>query len=186
MIIGETPDSKEISEGVLLAGKSGFVLKNWIMRVVPSVQVAYEQKRVSVCNVLKCLSPESQGKAYPIGAIREQAEKHCSQYLNIGDAKTVILMGEAPQRYYFAKELEQEDTVDRALGHSTKGTSGRIGRVYERDGKRWVFAPLPSAVLKQPALATHAQEAFRIATGENKLLVPNYLPWDVAVLGLCK
>ena len=151
------------------------------MRAVPSIQIAYEQKRISLCNMLKCQPPESQGRMYPTGETKALAEKHCSQYLNIGEPSVVILAGEAPQRYFFGKELEQEDLIDRALGHSTKGTSGRIGRVYERDGKRWVFAPLPSSVLKQPSLITHAQESFKIATGEAKELQVQHVAWNEAM-----
>lgn len=162
-------------------GQAGFVLRSWGMKAVPALQIAYEKKKVSLCNILKCQPPEQNGRAYPTGQTRELAEAHCRQYLNIGKPKVVILCGETPQRYFFREELEREDATDRALGRDHKGVMGRIGRVYERDGKRWVFAPHPAFVLRQPALVNHLQEALKIAVGQEPVIEPTVIDWNEAV-----
>ena len=182
VIIAEAPGSTEVAQGKPLVGKAGFVLRSWILAAVPQIQVAYEQKKVSLCNVLKCQPPmDKQGRPYPKGQERIDAEAHCRQYLNIGNPKVVILCGEIPQRYFFGPELEAEDAVDRALGHELKGVTGRIGRVYERDGKRFVFCLHPAYVLRQPAMVSHAQAAFRIAAGTDKTLDVKYVSWESAM-----
>ena len=181
VILMEAPGKSEVQQGKLLTGSDGFVLKSWGMRTVPTLQVAYEKRKVSVCSLLKCQPPELHGKSYPTGETRELAEAHCRQYLNVGNPKVIILLGEAPQRYYFRDELTSEDSIDRASGRDVKGVSGRIGRVYERDGIRYVFAPAPSSVLKQPALVGHLQEALKIAAGVEKVIEPEMLQWREAM-----
>ncbi len=182
LLIAEAPDKTEVTQGVAMSGSAGFVLQSWILRAVPSLQMANERGQLGYANTLRCLPPETQGKAYPTGKDKDEAEKHCRQYDKWpASVETVILLGEHSQRLHFSKELETEDAVDRALGHSTKGVMGRIGRVYEKDGKRWVFGPHPAFVLRQPSLVRHAQEAFRIATGEDKTLELNYMQWNEAV-----
>ena len=181
-IIAEAPGSTEVAQGKPLVGKAGFVLKSWIMKAVPQIQVAYEQQKVSLCNVLKCQPPmDKQGRPYPKGQERLDAEAHCRQYLNIGNPKVVILCGETPQRYFFGPELEAEDAVDRVLGHDLKGVTGRIGRVYERAGIKYVFSLHPAFVLRQPSLVAHAQEAFKIAAGIDKTLDVHYVGWEQAM-----
>ncbi|HVI40679.1 MAG TPA: uracil-DNA glycosylase family protein, partial [Anaerovoracaceae bacterium] len=58
IIFGEAPGKNEIEEGKPFVGKAGFVLKNWLLRVVPQLQLAEEKKKVSYMNILKCLPPE--------------------------------------------------------------------------------------------------------------------------------
>src|ERR1700693_2683344 len=67
LVYGEAPGSTEIQDGKPFQGKAGFVLKQWIMRQVPPVQLASEKGRVSYANVLRCLPPETRGRAYPTG-----------------------------------------------------------------------------------------------------------------------
>ena len=101
--------------------------------------------------------------------------------MNLGESKTIILCGESPQRYFFSEELADEDRVDRQLNHDVKGVMGRIGRVYEKDGKRWVFAPHPAYILRQPALVQHGQQALQIAANTERYVEPDYIPWNDAM-----
>lgn len=160
----------------LTSGNSGYVLKNWLLKAVPTLQVAYEQQKVSVCNTLRCLPPNIQGKAYPKGKERQVAELACSAYNQFGHARTVVLFGESAQRRWFGPELELEDREDRVLGRDVKGVMGRVGRVYERDGRRWVFAPHPSMILKMPVFVEHGQKALQIAVGV-KVAEPECTTW---------
>ena len=178
---GEAPGSTEIVEGAPFVGQAGFVLKNWMIRQVSLLQLALEKGRVSFRNILHCLPPEVQGRSYPKGETRRQAEAHCRQYHSEIKAPVVVLCGEVPQRFWFGPELEAEDQTDKRLGHDVKGVMGRIGRVYERDGKRWVFAPHPALVLRQPALVRHGQEALKIAVGMEKVMEPTYAPWETSI-----
>ena len=180
-IFGEAPGSTEIAEGKPFVGKAGFVLRNWLIRAVPQLQVALEKNRVSFRNILHCLPPDNKGRPYPTGETKRAAESQCEQYHSNIKAHTVILCGEVPQRYFFGKELEDEDASDRRMGHDVKGVMGRIGRTYDKDGKRWVFAPHPAFILRQPALVTHGQQALRIATGIDKVLEPTFVQWDEAI-----
>lgn len=184
VIVAEAPGKTEIHEGKPLVGSSGFVLRNWGMKVVPLIQLAYEKKKVSLCNILKCLPPEVQGRPYPTGETRQLAEKHCSQYLQIGNPKIVILCGEIPQRYFFGKELAEEDAVDRALSRELKGVMGRVGRVYQRGDTKYIFSPHPAAVLRQPAFVSHLQEAFKIAAGQERMIEPELVLWEKALADL--
>ena len=184
VLIGEAPGKNEIVEGEPFIGKAGFVLKQWLIRQVPLLQVAMDRDEVTLANTLRCLPPEVQGRPYPKGQERLDAESRCRQYDNFGDAHTILLFGEAPQRVQFGSELDAEDSVDKALGHSVKGVMGRIGRVYEREGKRWVFAPHPAFILRQPALVSHGQQACKIAVNDTKELLPLYTPWELALEAL--
>lgn len=181
VIYGEAPGSTEVTEAKPFVGKAGFVLKQWLMRAVPLIQLAQEKGKISYCNVLRCLPPEVQGRPYPRGEEKVLAEKHCSQYMNLNNAKTVILCGESPQRFFFGEELAAEDTVDKQLRHDLKGVMGRIGRIYEKDGKKWVFAPHPAYILRQPALVQHGQMALHIATNVDSVVEPEYLSWETAI-----
>lgn len=181
VIVAEAPGKTEVQQGKPLVGQAGFVLKSWVMKAVPTIQIAYEKKKVSLCNILKCQPPEAHGRPYPTGETRIQAETHCRQYLNLGDPKVVLLCGETPQRYFFGEELAKEDAISKSMGHDVKGVMGRVGRVYEKDGKRWVFAPHPAFILRQPALVTHGQEAFKIAANQEKMLEPEVLHWREAM-----
>lgn len=184
ILYGEAPGKNEIAEGKPFVGMAGFVLKNWLVRAVPQIQLAWERKKVSLMNTLRCLPPEVQGRAYPKGQERVDAERCCTQYRDMGTAQTVILFGDSPQRYFFKDELDAEDAVDRQLGHDSKGVMGRIGRVYERDGKRFVFAPHPAFVLRQPALVQHGQQALAIATNTEHTVAVDYMAWDRAMAEL--
>lgn len=185
LIIGEAPGKNELIEGIPFIGKAGFVLENWIIRVVEDLRLAFERGEVMIMNTLRCLPPEIQGRAYPKGEDKLKAEAHCRRYDKIPDTvHTVILLGESPQRAWFKAELDAEDAADRALGRDAKGVMGRVGRVYEKDGKRWVFAPHPAFVLRQPSLVTHAQEAFKIASGKDKTIEPEMVNWAKGVMEL--
>lgn len=184
-IYGEAPGTNEIELNKPFVGKAGFVLTNWLLRVVPTLQIALEKRRISFRNILHCLPPMKQGRPYPTGKDRTDAEAHCAQYRSPEiDAPTVILCGEIPQRYFFGNELEAEDLVDKRLGHGAKGVMGRIGREYERDGRRYIFAPHPAFVLRQPALVQHGQEAMRISANEAKVYEATYVPWTNALESL--
>lgn len=182
---GEAPGTTEVAEGKPFVGKAGFVLRNWMIRPVPSLQIALEKGKVGFSNVLKCLPAEVSGRPYPTGQLRRDAEAHCAQFTEIPDTvHTVILCGEVPQRFHFAEELEQEDAVSRSLGRDVKGVMGRVGRVYEKDGKRWVFAPHPAFILRSPALVGQGQEALKIAAGVEKTMEPKIVRWDEALAEL--
>ena len=178
-IFGEAPGTTEIENGKPFEGKAGFVLKNWLIRVVPQLQIALEKNKISFRNILHCLPPDNKGRPYPSGETKRSAEEQCKQYHSDIKANTVILLGEVPQRFFFGEELEAEDASDRRLGHDVKGVMGRVGRVYEREGKRFVFGPHPAFVLRQPSLVTHGQAALRIAVGTDKELTPDYVDWEV-------
>lgn len=184
VLIGEAPGKNEIAGDTPgpFVGKAGFVLHQWLIKAVPVLKIAMERGEVTLMNTLRCLPPEIQGRAYPRGEEKLQAEAHCRQYDNIPDTvHTLVLFGESPQRAWFGTELEAEDLVDRKLGHQVKGVMGRVGRVYERDGRRWVFAPHPAYILRQPSLVMHGQQALRIAVQEAKVLEVDYMDWDTAV-----
>lgn len=181
-IYGEAPGKTEIEDGQPFVGKAGFVLKNWLMHAVPALKIAAERKRVSYKNILHCLPPENHGRPYPSGEDRRGAESQCGQFRSPDtDAPTVILCGEIPQRWFFGPELDAEDASDRSIGREAKGVMGRIGRVYERDGRRYVFAPHPAFVLRQPSLVTHGQRALEIAVNQTPELEPYYMPWEMAM-----
>lgn len=182
LLVGEAPGKQEVAKGEPFIGKAGFVLDNWLIKAVPVLQLAKERGEVTYMNTLRCLPPEVQGRAYPKGAEKLQAEAHCRQYdPDMTPYHTVVLFGESPQRAFFGSELEAEDAVDRQLHHDAKGVMGRVGRVYERDGKRWVFAPHPAYILRQPALVEHGQAALRIAANTDKEVEPEYVSWDRTV-----
>lgn len=181
IMFGEAPGSTEIAAGKPFQGKAGFVLKEWLMKAVPQLKLADERKKVSYMNVLKCLPPEVQGRPYPKGQEKLDAERHCSQYMNLGTAKTVILCGESPQRFFFGEELNAEDASDKSINHDVKGVMGRIGREYEKDGRRWVFAPHPAYILRQPALVQHGQEALRVASNCETIVHPQQVKWSDAM-----
>ena len=178
---GEAPGTTEINEGAPFVGKAGFVLKNWLIRAVPQLQIALEKNRVSFRNILHCLPPDNKGRAYPTGETKRLAEEHCKQYHSEIKASTVVLCGEVPQRFFFGEELEAEDASDRRLGRDVKGVMGRVGRVYEREGKRWTFCNHPAHILRQPSLVSHGQRALEIAAGVDKELEPKYVGWDQAL-----
>lgn len=181
-IFGEAPGSTEIAKGRPFEGKAGFVLKNWLIASVPELQIALEKNRVSFRNILHCLPPDNKGRPYPSGETKRQAEEHCRQYHSGINAKTVLLLGEVPQRFFFGADLEAEDASDRRLGHDLKGVTGRIGRVYEREDKRWVFGPHPAYILRQPSLVGHGQQALQIAAGVDRVLEPAYKDWETAMM----
>jgi uracil-DNA glycosylase family 4 len=180
--IGEAPGKNEVMEGEPFIGKAGWVLNNWLVKTVPEMQLCKQRGEITYGNTLRCLPPEVQGRPYPKGEERVLAEDKCRQYDMIADTvHTVVLFGDSPQRCYFREELEQEDAIDKQLGHDLKGVMGRIGRVYEKDGKLWVFAPHPAYILRQPALVEHGQRALQIAANAGKLLQPEIIRWDNAV-----
>ena len=181
LVYGEAPGTTEISKGEPFVGKAGFVLRQWLMKAVPQLQIALEKNQISFCNVLKCLPPEQKGRPYPTGDTRRQAEEHCHQYAPMIRAKTVILCGEVPQRHLFGSELEAEDASDKRLGHDLRGVMGRVGRDIEKDGKRYVFAPHPAFILRQPSLVGHGQQALQIAAGTDCVLEPEYKDWELAM-----
>ena len=181
---GEGPGTTEISVGRPFEGKAGFVLRSWLIKVVPELQLALERNQVSFRNVLHCLPPDNKGRAYPSGATKQKAEEQCKVYHSDIKAHTVILCGEVPQRFFFGPELEAEDVSDRRLGHDLKGVTGRVGRVYERDGKKWVFCLHPAYILRQPSMVAHGQSALGITTGKDKVVKPDYIGWDRAIEAL--
>ncbi len=182
LFIGEAPGKNEIEACEPFVGKAGFVLKNWLMRAVGNIQLASEKGEVMYANTLRCLPPEIQGRPYPKGADRYAAEAHCRRYDVIPDSvETVVLFGDSPQRVWFRDELDAEDSSDRRLGRDVKGVMGRIGREYEKDGKRWVFAPHPAFILRQPALVQHGQNALKIAANTESKLEPDYVKWEEAI-----
>ena len=181
LFIGEAPGKQEIEQSKPFVGKAGHVLKHWLIWAVSPLRLAYEKHKISIANTLRCLPPEVMGRAYPRGEEKTQAEAHCRQYDDFGDANTVVLFGESAQRYHFQQELAAEDASDRRLAHEVKGVLGRVGREYIRDGKRWIFAPHPAWILRQPALVEHGQAALRIAANTERLVDVEYLPWDAAI-----
>jgi DNA polymerase len=182
LFIGEAPGKDEVQVGEPFVGKSGFVLKNWLVRTVSNLQLAEEKGEIMYANTLRCLPPEYQGRPYPKGEEKAVAEAHCRQYDQFPDTiHTVVLFGDSPQRVWFGKELADEDAAQRRLGRDAPGVMGRIGREYEKDGKRYVFAPHPAYILRQPALVQHGQNSLKIAANTEKLLEPEYVRWDAAV-----
>jgi DNA polymerase len=186
LFIGEAPGINEVGAGEPFVGKAGFVLKNWLMRAVGDIQLAEEKGEIMYANTLRCLPPEIQGRPYPKGEERLLAEAHCRQYDAFPDSvSTVVLFGDSPQRAWFREELDNEDASDKRIGRDLKGVMGRIGREYERDGKRWIFAPHPAYILRQPALVQHGQNSLKIAANTEQLVEPDYVKWDSAIEELC-
>jgi uracil-DNA glycosylase family 4 len=182
LLQGEAPGDNERKQGKPFIGKAGFVLENWIVQAVPKLKLAWDQHKVGLVNTLRCLPPKVGGRAYPQGDTRRAAERHCRRYDVVPTTvHTIVLFGEHAQRLHFAKELEIEDTHDKSIGRTVKGVMGRVGRVYERQGRRYVFCVHPAAVLRQPALVAHAQEAMRIAAKTAPFYEPTYEPWAAAV-----
>lgn len=179
LFIGEAPGKNEVAQGKPFVGKAGFVLENWMMRAVPEIQLANERGEIMYANTLRCLPPEVQGRPYPKGEERKLAEAHCRQYDDFPESiHTIVLFGDSPQRAWFGDTLDAEDASDRRLGRDVKGVMGRIGREYEKDGKRWIFAPHPAYILRQPALVAHGQNSLKIAANTHKLVEPDYIAWD--------
>ena len=182
LMIGEAPGKHEIVKGEPFVGKSGFALHQWLIRAVPQLQLAVERGEVTFANTLRCLPPEIQGRPYPKGQDKLDAEAHCRQYDHFtADIHTVILFGESAQRVWFRAELDAEDAVDRKTGRDAKGMAGRMGRVYLRDGKRWVFAPHPAYILRQPSLVEHGQSCLKIASGTDTEVQVAYETWASAM-----
>lgn len=182
LFIGEAPGKNEIEAGEPFIGKAGFVLKNWLIRAVPEMQLSNEKGEIMYANTLRCLPPEIQGRPYPKGEDRILAEAHCRQYDDVPEGiHTVVLFGDSPQRHYFKELLDSEDASDRRLGRDVKGVMGRVGREYEKDGKRWVFAPHPAFILRQPALVQHGQMSIKIAANMDKVMEPDYISWSNAL-----
>lgn len=180
--IGEAPGKNEVDEGSPFVGKAGFVLKSWLIRVVSTLQLALERGEVSFANTLRCLPPEIQGRPYPKGEEKAQAEACCRQYdTPLNTVHTVILLGESPQRATFGTELVAEDASDKAQGRDVKGVTGRIGRVIEKGGIRYVFALHPAYILRQPALVQHGQAALAIASNTERIIEPDYVDWATAL-----
>jgi len=182
LMIGEAPGRTEVVKGMPFVGKAGFALHHWLIHAVPQLKIAVERGEVTFANTLRCLPPEIQGRAYPKGEEKVQAEAHCRQYDHFTDEiHTVVLFGESPQRAFFGEDLKAEDATDRSLGHDIKGVAGRMGRVYSRDGKRWVFAPHPAWILRQPSLVEHGQACLKIAANTEKPVEVVYTRWDDAM-----
>ncbi len=182
LFIGEAPGKNEIIQGEPFIGKAGFVLENWLIRAVPDIQLAKERGEIMYANTLRCLPPEIQGRPYPKGEEKFLAEKQCRGYDQFPDSiHTVVLFGDSPQRAWFGEELEAEDASARRLKRDVPGVMGRVGREYERDGKRWVFAPHPAFILRQPALVQHGQNSLKIAANSEKRVEPDYLRWEDAI-----
>lgn len=182
LFLGEAPGKNEVTAGEPFVGKAGFALKNWLIRAVAHIQLAFDKGEITLGNTLRCLPPEIQGRAYPKGEERVQAEACCRQYDNFTDQiHTVVLFGDSPQRAWFKDELDAEDASDRRLGRDVKGVMGRVGREYHRDGKRFVFAPHPAFILRQPAIVEHGQRALNIAANTEKVVEPDYVPWADAI-----
>lgn len=182
IIRGEAPGRVECERSRPFQGQAGFVLKEWLLKAVPQLQVALEQGKVGFSNNLKCWPPELNGRPYPTGETKRGAEEQCKQYTNWPKTvHTVILCGEHPMRHFFGPELEEEDAASRMIGREPKGVMGRIGRVIERDGIRWVFAPHPAYILRQPSLVQHGQECLKIAANNFETVEPNIMPWAIAL-----
>jgi uracil-DNA glycosylase len=184
LFIGEAPGKNEIAgnKPEPFVGKAGFVLKNWLMRAVSDIQLAEEKGEVMYANTLRCLPPEVQGRPYPKGADKELAEAHCRQYDNFPDSvHTVVLFGDSPQRVWFREELDAEDAAAKRIGRDAPGVMGRIGRELDKGGRRWVFAPHPAYILRQPALVQHGQNSLKIAANTEQRIEPDYMKWNEAM-----
>jgi uracil-DNA glycosylase family 4 len=182
LFVGEAPGKNEVDKGEPFVGKAGFVLENWLIRAVPTIQLAKEKGELMYANTLRCLPPDIQGRPYPKGEDRAVAEAHCRQYDSVPDSvTTVVLFGDSPQRVWFRDELAAEDAAARRLGRDAPGVMGRVGREIEKDGRRYVFAPHPAFILRQPALVQHGQNSLKIAANTEKLVEPDYVRWEDAV-----
>lgn len=185
LLIGEAPGRNEVIKGEPFIGKAGFALHQWLIKAVPQLQLALERGEITLANTLRCLPKEIQGRPYPKGQEKLDAEAHCRRYDSFTEGiQVVVLFGESPQRAWFREELEAEDLSDRKLGRDAKGVAGRMGRVYQKDGRTWVFAPHPAWILRQPSLVEHGQQCLRIASGSDKEVIVDYLPWETALESL--
>lgn len=180
---GEAPGKNEVAQGVPFVGSAGFALREWLARPVPELQMALERDEVTYSNTLRCLPPENkQGRAYPTGHERAEAEAYCRRYdPSLQGVETIVLFGEAAQRLHFKRELEAEDAVDKQLGHDTKGVTGRVGREYTKEGIRYVFSLHPAFILRQPSLVGHGQASLRVAANTERVIEPDYVTWNTAL-----
>ena len=182
LFLAEAPGATEIKQAVPMVGKAGFVLQNWLVRAVSHLQLAWDKGEIGLANVLRCLPKEVQGRPYPKGKDKEEAERFCRQYDHIPNTvHTVVLFGEHSQHLHFKAELEAEDASDRRLGREVKGVTGRIGREYQKDGKRWIFSAHPAFMLRQPSMVEHGQRALQIASNVEVVVEPSYIPWNDAI-----
>lgn len=167
ILIGEAPGKNEVAQGIPFVGQAGFVLTNWLLRAVPDLQYLADSGRIYFGNTLRCLPPATNGRNYPVGDERKLAESHCRQYDAWQESKVpVVLLGEIPQRYWFKEELADEDRRDRKGGRDIKGVWGRVGKTYHKAGRKYIFAPHPSAILRDPRLVEQGQIALKIASIE--------------------
>ena len=90
--IGEAPGKNEVEKGEPFIGPAGYVLDAWLLRAVPQLQIAKERGEVTVMNTLRCLPPESQGRAYPKGEERTWVR---SSWLIISTLSLIITLPEA-------------------------------------------------------------------------------------------
>lgn len=184
VFLAEAPGKNEIGLSEPMVGKAGFVLKNWLIRAVDSMRLAWDKKEIGLANVLRCLPPEVQGSPYPRGKDKEAAEAQCRQYDSWPETvHTFVLFGAHSQRLLFGKELSAEDASDKELRPNAKpkGVMGRIGREYMRDGIRYVFAPHPALILRKPSLVLHGQMALQVASNTEKVVDPLYTEWKEAL-----
>ena len=184
VFIGEAPGKTEVEQSAAFVGRAGHVLRNWLIWAVPTMRLAYERKKITIANTLRCLPPEIQGRAYPRGEEKDQAEACCRQYDNFGTAQTIVLFGESAQLYWFKDELQAEDISDKRLGHEAKGVLGRVGRTYQKDNRTYVFAPHPAWILRSPSLVEHGQRALAIAANTESVVDVEYMDWEHALCEL--
>ena len=154
---------REAEQGLALVCDSRFVLEQWGFRAVPELQLMNDRSQIAFCSSIRCQPPKIKDKNYPIGEIRTIAEKQCRQYDILPPSNIPILMlGEKAQQLWFRQELLDEDKTDQRLGREIKGLMGRLGRVWEKDGRQWIFGPHPTFIMRQPQLIEHLHAVLRI------------------------
>ena len=202
VFIGEAPGKNELVKGEPFVGDAGYVLHNWGIVAVPEIRLAWEAGRIWLGNTIRCLYPKAKvtDRPYPTGTEQDSAEECCGQYdgwavpsrpsdkscpeppnTQQQAIKAVVLFGEVPQRLWFGAELEDEDDTDRRAGRRPKGVLRRVGRVRVRYGWRFVFAPHPAWVMREPSLYEHLEKALTIASGREASQPIQHVPWEAAL-----
>lgn len=159
----EALGNTEVAQGLAIVGDSRFVIEQWGFRAVPELQVMNERGEILYGNTLRCKPRKNGDRAYPIGEERMAAEQVCRQYDRLPNPTVpVLLCGEIAQRLFFRQELLEEDNADKKQGREIKGMQGRLGRVWQKEGRYFIFGPHPAYIMRQPQFIEHLHQVLRI------------------------
>ena len=158
----EALGNTEVAQGLAIVGDSRFVMEQWGFRAVPELQLMNDRGEILYANTLRCRPKKNGDRAYPIGEERTEAERVCRQYDLIPPKIPILACGEIAQRLFFRQEMLEEDNADKKQGREIRGLMGRLGRVWQKDGRSYIFGPHPAYIMRQPQLIEHLHQVLRI------------------------